>query len=110
PRADTIAWLFWATLAISVVIFVLLVGFFLIGAWKNNPGDQRLHLADGTGFVSVFGIVIPAIILLVVFGATLWALHHMATPVSAAEETIEVTGHQWWWEVNYPDHDFTTAN
>lgn len=110
PRAEIIAWLFWILLGVSAVIFVLFVAAFLIGAKQSNPGDQRRHLADGTRVVSVFGIVIPGLILLAIFGATLWALNEMATPVSAAEETIEIVGHQWWWEIRYPEHEFTTAN
>ncbi|MGI8486547.1 MAG: cytochrome c oxidase subunit II, partial [Thermomicrobiales bacterium] len=62
------------------------------------------------GTVTVFGIVIPGIILIGVFGMTLWALTDLSKPASASEETIAIVGHQWWWEVNYNDRDFTTAN
>ncbi|HWV23396.1 MAG TPA: cytochrome c oxidase subunit II [Thermomicrobiales bacterium] len=110
PRSELIARFFWALLALAAVIFVIFVALFLIGSAKHNPGDQRLHFANGTGVVSVFGIAIPGVILLVIFGATLWALNELATPASAAEESIEIVGHQWWWEIHYPDHDFTTAN
>lgn len=110
PRAGTIATSFWILLAASIIIFIIFVGLFLIGTAKGNPGDQRSQPANEAGIIPVLGLAIPAIILLTILGATLWILNDMATPVSAAEETITVTGHQWWWEVEYPDHGFTTAN
>lgn len=109
-RAETIAWLFWALLAISVVVFIVMVGAFLIGAARRTSRDTRNDKSDGTRVISIFGIIIPGAIVLAVFGVTLWVLADMSTSADAADTTIEVVGHQWWWEVKYSDHDFTTAN
>jgi cytochrome c oxidase subunit 2 len=40
-------------------------------------------------------------------------LHDMAALSAAGRDptlTVEVTGHDWWWEVRYPDRHVTTAN
>ena len=87
-----------------------MVGAFLIGAARRTPRDTRGDKPDGNRVTSVFGIIIPGAIVLAVLGVTLWVLANMATPADAHDTTIEVVGHQWWWEVKYPDHDFTTAN
>jgi cytochrome c oxidase subunit II len=56
------------------------------------------------------GIIGPAIILalLLVASGRVGALTaHIERP---GEVVIDVTGHMFWWEVHYPDHDVTTAN
>ncbi|MGI8485699.1 MAG: hypothetical protein ACR2OU_15735 [Thermomicrobiales bacterium] len=112
PWADTIARLFWVLLAIGVAVFVIMMALFLIGAARHSRRDGREGAPGGMGTVTVFGVIIPGIILIAIFGVTLWALTDLSEPASASEETIATVGHQWWWEVNYNDHnhDFTTAN
>ena len=34
----------------------------------------------------------------------------LSPPEPASAVTIEVTGHQWWWEVRYPEEQVVTAN
>ncbi len=55
------------------------------------------------------GVGVPAVILI---GLLVYSLSaHRALAVTAERPmTIEVIGHQWWWEVRYPDGGFTTAN
>jgi cytochrome c oxidase subunit II len=58
------------------------------------------------------GIALPAfgIALLLAFGIPLG--HRLLPPTDDREAAlhVEVTGHQWWWEVRYSDHDVVTAN
>ena len=56
------------------------------------------------------GIIGPAIILLLLLiasGRVAASTAHIERP---GELVIEVTGHMFWWEVHYPQHDVTTAN
>jgi cytochrome c oxidase subunit 2 len=53
--------------------------------------------------------VIPAILLVATFVLTLNTANARASNVSGAY-VVEVIGHQWWWEVYYPDARLTTAN
>jgi cytochrome c oxidase subunit II len=49
------------------------------------------------------GVVVPLAILLVVFGATVRAMRFVPTSAPPEALVIEVVGHQFWWEVRYPD-------
>ncbi len=56
------------------------------------------------------GIIGPAVILLLLLvasGRVGASTAHIERP---GELVIDVTGHMFWWEVHYPDHDVTTAN
>jgi cytochrome c oxidase subunit 2 len=50
------------------------------------------------------------VILLVVFGATVQAMRSVPTTASPDALVIEVVGHQFWWEVRYPDVGVTVTN
>src|SRR5207247_1920857 len=42
-----------------------------------------------------------------------WSLHDMAAlsqPSAPSQLTVDVIGHQWWWEVRYPQQGIVTAN
>jgi cytochrome c oxidase subunit II len=67
----------------------------------------------GAGWISI-GVALSAIPLLVTLVWTMAALAHVATPPRRPEMTIDVTGRQWWWEVQYhgatPSETFASAN
>ncbi len=110
PTATTISWLFWFLLALSVLVFVLMMGVLLMAAFRKSRGDTKRASPGGMGVVTSFGIGVPAVVLLGIFGVTFWALNDISHGASAGAETVEVVGHQWWWEVRYDDQDVTTAN
>jgi cytochrome c oxidase subunit 2 len=58
----------------------------------------------------VAGVVAPMVILLVVFGATVRAMRLVPTTAPSDALVIEVVGHQFWWEVRYPDAGVTVTN
>ena len=77
---------------------------------KPDPARERR-----TGAVVSACVVISAAILLSSPSATSSpAVRIHALAESADPLTIKVIGHQWWWEVNYPDqlpsNTVTTAN
>lgn len=49
------------------------------------------------------GVVLPAVVIAVVFGWTLETMRDLPDEGGADALVVEVTGHQWWWEVTYPD-------
>ena len=56
------------------------------------------------------GVVLPVVVIGVMFAATLVAMRATPTTADADGLVVEVTGHQWWWEVRYPAQDVVTAN
>ena len=97
----------WALLVFVLVEGVLLYAIF---RFRGKPGDPEPHQTHGNTTVEIIWTVIPALILAVIAVPTVKAIFETnATPGKDAL-TIEVVGHQWWWEFRYPEYNLTTAN
>jgi cytochrome c oxidase subunit 2 len=118
-REATLGW--WLT-AVScvVVLFVIVAVLAGIARHRNDPhrGDEgvmaRRDVKSGLTWIYA-GVAVSVVILAVSFGGTLAVLNAASRPRITPSLTIDVTGHQWWWEVTYsqadnPELGFTTAN
>ena len=102
-------WLmFWLGLAVVVaVVVVLALGLFRRRRGSEPPPDRQGSF--GRWFV-VAGVITPLVILVVVFGATVRAMRFVPTTAPPEALVIEVVGHQFWWEVRYPDQEVTVRD
>ncbi|MGN6372237.1 MAG: cytochrome c oxidase subunit II, partial [Solirubrobacteraceae bacterium] len=115
PQTHLIALLWWWMLGAATVVFAGAVALLAI-AWvrRRKPGlpffGEREDLSGG--LVVLFGIVIPIVVLVALFGAAnLYVIRTTSAPAASSTAlTVEVTGHQWWWEVSYPASGAVTAN
>jgi len=115
PDAHDIALLGWWMLAAAVIVFggALLL---LVLAWlkRERPGlpifGEREHINEG--MVLLFGIAIPIVTLTALFAvANIYLVNRTAPPKpSSTAMTVDVIGHQWWWEVRYPGTTAVTEN
>jgi cytochrome c oxidase subunit 2 len=97
----------WALLVFILVEGVLVYAIF---RFRGKPGDPEPHQTHGNTVVEIIWTVIPALILAAIAVPTVKAIFQTnATPPKDAL-TIEVVGHQWWWEFRYPQYNLTTAN
>jgi cytochrome c oxidase subunit II len=97
----------WALLVFVLVEGVLLYAIF---RFRGKPGDPEPNQTHGNTTVEIIWTVIPALILAAIAVPTVRAIFQTnATPVGDVL-TIEVVGHQWWWEFRYPESNVTTAN
>lgn len=121
-QAADIEWLYWFIFWICLVVFVLVIAFFAGGAAKSNideaemapvlehtdAGDRRAKMG-----VSV-ALGITVITLFVVLALSIVTGKATAGLTSQNPITIQVIGHQWWWELHYPnpqaDLTVTAAN
>jgi len=102
-------------LAVAGVVFFGAIGM-LVMAWirRDTPGlpliGDREPVAQG--LVLVFGIGIPLITLVALFAvADVYLVGQTAPPPPRTTAmTVDVIGHQWWWEVRYPGTAAVTAN
>lgn len=113
PAAARIESLSWMLIGLGTAVYVGVCGFLLAALFKRqgrsvNPSNS--DPASGSRIVIWGGIVMPGIVLLIVFGLTLNTLMALSATETSDEITIDVIGHQWWWEVIYPDSGITTAN
>ncbi|MGH2461440.1 MAG: cytochrome c oxidase subunit II [Chloroflexota bacterium] len=110
PQAAAIANLFWFLLVIAGLIFVGVEGTILYSAFahRERPGRVASQFS-GNSKVEIAWTAIPAVILLIVFILTVRTMHAISTPSGDPLE-ITVIGHQFWWQFDYDQEKFVTAN
>jgi cytochrome c oxidase subunit 2 len=129
---------FWVTVALALfilafVIAVLLINIFKFSAKPSEGGESRQIFGRittaldaeeepkqvyGNRFIEISWTLIPGGILLVSFILTAIAIGKVdLRPTVSAQVaqlyppvTVDVIGHQWWWEFRYPQYHFVTAN
>lgn len=106
PAARSAAGLWWGMFVFSSVVLAAVVALWLY-AMRRDPGTvsdtaaQRLQ----NRWIIGGGLILPlaSIALLLAFGIPLGHRMLPLPPEDGDVLRIEVTGHQWWWEVHYPD-------
>ena len=104
----------WFMIALAAAVYVVVMAIMLVAARRNRHSDAApVDLSDpGNRWVVLGGLIMPAVVLGTVLVFGLAAMGRERHPRPAV--TINVAGHQWWWEVRYefpdlPDR-FVTAN
>ena len=83
---------------------------------EGDPEDDEVPVNDArtdrraVRFVAVGGAILPALIILAIAVQSVWVLEQDDPGQDVEGRTISVTGHQYWWEVEYPEHGVVTAN
>lgn len=109
PRAGRIADLWWVTLVIGTIVWLIVVFAIVLGAIvrrRSNVDRSR----DPVWWVIAAGAIAPIVILT---GVTVYTLRTITAVAEKGDEsslTIDVSARQWWWQVSYPDQQITTAN
>lgn len=110
PVAREMAVLWWWMLGLGTVAFLVFAVLLGLALWRRRSPDEPV--ADdpsARGWLIGAGVVQPLVLITIVFALTLVAMR--AIPDEAPDGlAIEVTGHQWWYEVRYPDAGVVTAN
>jgi len=121
PQGGHIEWLYWVIFWICFVVYVLMIiaytrataksksdAIYPLPVFEDKEGDQRAKWAVGTAIAVTVLTLFVVLVLSVVTGKKAAGLSSK-NPV-----TIQIIGHQWWWEVVYPnpqaDQTVTTAN
>ena len=107
--------LWWWMLGAAAIVFLgalALLGLaYVRRATRGLPWlGERESAAEG--LVLMFGIAIPVVALVALFGVSDVYLVGETSPPPARTTrlTVDVIGHQWWWEVRYPAAGVVTAN
>ncbi len=119
-QADTILPLTWGMMIISILVIVVITGLLIFGlrgvrTFSTIVGERRELASAGGGLAWLYvGVGVSTLVL---FGTAVWAMVTLAELRPQHGDpalTIEVTGHQWWWQVRYlsdrPSRTFNTAN
>jgi cytochrome c oxidase subunit 2 len=110
----SITQLFWVMFGGAIVGFGVIV-FLLFLGWArreqpNLPGGRGERTA--THIVIGFGVALPIALLSALFiWSDFFVMRSTAAPAKGSTAlTINVIGHQWWWEVRYGNSTAVTAN
>lgn len=109
PAAARLAELWWVLFTIATIVVVVVILLLLYALFRRRRAGDTGGIGNGRAFVLIGGGLIPAIILIGVIVYTVNVQAAIETPPTPAL-TVEIIGHQWWWEVYYPAQKFTTAN
>lgn len=102
-------------LIVTGAIFFTVVGLlaYVVVRFRQKPGDNQREPAQiyGSNQIELAWTVIPVLIVVVLFLSTvrvIFLIQHKQLPKHAL--TVDVVGHQFWWEFRYPKYGFVTAN
>jgi cytochrome c oxidase subunit 2 len=121
-RGDAIAQLTWALALLSVAVVVIVSVLVLVGVLRRErfgpQANVRLPVERAGGRLGLRWIYVGlALTTVALAGSITWTMVTMAAidePPGEPKLTIEITGHQWWWQVRYlsddPARQFETAN
>jgi cytochrome c oxidase subunit II len=104
--------LFWLELAISGLLLALVVGVLVVALTRFRVpiGDRgeppQVH---GNRRLELIWTATPALTLAVIFVLVVQTMRTVDAAQPNAEPVV-VTGHQWWWELSYPNQQVLTAN
>lgn len=104
------------TLAITAGIFVVVAGLIVYTVWRfrRRPDDnsrQEPPQVYGSNQIEAAWTIIPILIVFVLIGVSarvIAGVQNASPPPKALK--LRLVGHQWWWEVQYPDYGIVTAN
>jgi len=109
-QANNIDGLWWVMLALAAAVFVVVIGLTAYALFRprtkssvmERPRFQFLFLVVG-------GAVVPLLILAAVFGYSLDVMGHGGSD-SRGQLVVHVTGHQWYYDVEYPQQSVSATN
>jgi cytochrome c oxidase subunit 2 len=124
PQAERLSNLWWLMFWVCTSVFVLVMVAMLLALKNKTSESQMTSPPILTPSIEqerkrrniVISSVIVTVVILFVFLVVSFSVGRSLTAELAHKNaiTIEITGHQWWWEVRYEDPSasniFTTAN
>jgi cytochrome c oxidase subunit 2 len=112
PNAQRLASLGVMMTVVGTLIFLVVAGIVLFGLWRRRgaaPEPGALIDVSENWWILGGGLAMPVVVLAGVFLLTLSTLRHSQSAPAGAPEIL-VIGHQWWWEIQYPNDTIVTAN
>jgi cytochrome c oxidase subunit 2 len=105
----------WFVLGICAAIFIVVASVLIYSLirFRRRPADAGREPPQiyGSQQIELAWTVVPVLIVVLLFSATaryIFGIERLQPSASALQVTI--IGHQWWWEIRYPDLGIVTAN
>jgi cytochrome c oxidase subunit 2 len=109
PSSSRVAGLWWLLFWIALAVFVLVSLLIVVALVRRRGSDVVPRRRGGEWMVVAGGVVLPALVLSAVWGVGLRDMSLLGND-RGDDLTVQVIGHEWWWEVRYPAEGVVTAN
>ena len=94
--------IFWAAVFVFIVVEGMLV--YAVIRFRRKPGEGLPKQVHGHTRMEIAWTIAPAIVLAVIAVPTIATILNTTDPPRGEEVLqVNVTGHQWWWEFEYPE-------
>jgi cytochrome c oxidase subunit 2 len=103
--------LWWAMFVGAMVVFGAVVALLVIAFVRRRRPEGPSHEDRGPYMVIVGGgLAAPIVVLAILFGFVIHVMPATSAPPGPTRLTVDVIGHQWFWEVRYHGTSAVTAN
>lgn len=114
--------LFMLTFWLGLIVFVVVSAAFCYSLWRFGMSKKAKEESDagemptqthGNATIEIIWTVLPILLLIIIGIPTvkqIWEQEDVALHDVSDDIVVNVTGYQWWWEFEYPEYGFTTAN
>ena len=113
PQAHALTALFVGVLIVLAMIFILVTGLviYMIVRFRDRPGAPEARQMFGWTRLEIIWTIIPFVILMVISVFMVTTDRAADPPIpDGRKPDLQVIGHQWWWEINYPASGVVAAN
>ncbi len=100
--------IFWWAVGVFVVVESALI--FVLFRYRDRRGAADPKHVHGHTLLEVAWTLAPAVVLVFIAVPTIRTIFRTEQAPPADALTVEVIGHQWWWEFRYPESGVVTAN
>jgi len=113
-NAAYIAQLWWLMLGLGIAIFVVVLELLTAALLRRRRATSATAPETGSDvgrrWLLWGGVALPLVVLVIIFGDTIYTLAAIEVPQGQPAFQIHVVARQWWWQVDYPAQGITTAN
>jgi cytochrome c oxidase subunit II len=111
PETASISHLFALVLIVCGVILAIVIGMIGYGMifFRHKPGSADPIPHFGNRKLEITWTIGPILIIIWLFALTVRGMH-LSDPAANQKPDLIVIGHQWWWEVRYPQTGVVTVN
>lgn len=109
-QKDLFVLIFWVAIAVLIVVEAAII--FITLKFRRKRDQALPEQTHGNQRLEIAWTIAPALVLAVIAIPTvnmIFSLDREATEAAGNLEVV-VTGHQWWWEVQYTGEDVVSAN
>ncbi|MEO1969886.1 MAG: cytochrome c oxidase subunit II [Sphingomonadaceae bacterium] len=120
-RAAAVVPLTWYMIVVSCAVSLIILALLVAGVVRRRIRDHSTQVntvevtrsGQGMRWI-VIGLLVSAVPLAVSLIWTMTALAAVVGPPNKSALVVDITAHQWWWQIDYngksPSQHFTTAN